>query len=62
MISVYIYFIGCIVALILGLIILFKEDKENKKEFQPEILCPLILMSWLSVLLLVLYKDNKSIF
>ena len=62
MISVYIYFIGCIVALILGLIILFKEDKENKKELQPEMLCPLILMSWLSVLLLVLYKDNKSMF
>ena len=56
---IYIYFIGCIIALILGLIIFFKESKENKKELQLEMLCPLVLMSWLSVILVVIKLRDK---
>ena len=61
MIITYIYLIGCVVALILGLIILIKESKDSKKELQPGLICPLILMSWFSVYI-IFWKLRDKVF
>ena len=51
-----IYFIGMIVATILGLILLFKQ--KNDKDIQPEMIACIALMSWISVIL-ILWKYKE---
>ena len=51
-----IYFIGMIVATILGLILLFKQ--KNDKDIQPGMIACIALMSWISVIL-ILWKYKE---
>jgi hypothetical protein len=49
-----IYLIGCFIALLLGIRILYKEECNSKeKEIQYGMLAPLTLMSWISVFLIL---------
>ena len=52
-----IYLIGCFIALLLGIRLLYKEERKKKKEktLQYGMLAPLTLMSWFSVFM-VLWK------
>jgi len=69
MTSLIIYGIGAVIALILGLIILFKEEsclrifKEENDKLQIEMLAPLTLLSWISVVLIAyrLIKDKNCL-
>ena len=55
------YTIGTIVALILGLYLLYKE--EDKQDLQVGMIAPIALMSWISVILIIrkIIKDNNSL-
>lgn len=57
MILLIIYNIGAIIALILGLILLFKE--EDKHYLQVGIIAPMTLLSWITVVLLIWKYRNK---
>ena len=56
-----IYLIGCFIALLLGIRLLYKEERKKEKEKEKEktlqygILAPLTLMSWFSAFM-VLWK------
>ena len=52
-----IYLIGCFIAFLLGIRLLYKEErkKEKEKTLQYGMLAPLTLMSWFSVFM-VLWK------
>ena len=56
MILLIIYNIGAIIALMLGLILLFKE--EDKHCLQAGMLAPMTLMSWITVILLWKYRNK----
>jgi len=51
-----IYLIGMILAFILGIILISKEEKKDDLEYG--IMAPLVLLSWISVIL-ILYKRDK---
>ena len=57
MILLIIYNIGAIIALILGLILLFKE--EDKHYLQAGMIAPMTLLSWITIVLLVWKYRNK---
>ena len=57
MILLIIYNIGAIIALILGLILLFKE--KDKYYLQVGIIAPMTLLSWITVVLLIWKYRNK---
>lgn len=56
------YNIGATIAFILSLILLFKEDKEEKESgyyLQAGMIAPLTLLSWISVMLII-YRFIKD--
>lgn len=56
MILLIFYNIGAVIAFILGLILLFKEDKEEKENgcyLQAGMIAPITLLSWISVMLII---------
>ena len=55
---IYVYIIGAIIALLLGIILLLKEDKNNP-ELQPGMLCPMVLLSWFSVCIILWKCEDK---
>jgi len=57
-----IYLIGCFIALLLGIRLLYKEGYNSKeKEIQYGMLAPLTLMSWISVFLILWKIRDKLI-
>lgn len=62
-----IYLIGCFIALLLGMRLLYKEEckliysKEKEKTLQYGMLAPLILMSWFSVFMILWKLRDKLI-
>lgn len=57
-----IYLIGCFIALLLGIRILYKEECNSKeKEIQYGMLAPLTLMSWFSVFMILWKLKDKLI-
>jgi len=54
-----IYLIGCFIALILGIRLLYKE-KDND-EIDTSVIAPLIIMSWISVFLILWKIRDKLI-
>ena len=54
-----IYFIGLVIAFILGCRLLYKE--RNKKDIQYDMIAPLTLMSWVSVFLILWKCKDKLI-
>ena len=67
MIVEIIYLIGCFIALLLGLRLLYKEEcrlifsKEKERTLQYGILAPLTLMSWISVFMILWKIRDKLI-
>ena len=55
-ISLYIYLIGSFIALILGIIEIIK-DKNNDHPKEYGMICPMILLSWITVFLYILNSD-----
>lgn len=55
-ISLYIYLIGSFIALILGIIEIIK-DKNNNQSKEYEMICPMILLSWITVFLYIFNSD-----
>ena len=53
------YIIGAVVALILGLILLIKEERKNEYPLQVGMIAPLTLISWISVMLII-YRFIKD--
>lgn len=51
-----IYIIGVIIALILGIILISKEEKKDDLEYG--MMAPLMLLSWISVILILWRKDK----
>lgn len=62
-----IYLIGCFIALLLGMRLLYKEEckliylKEKEKTLQYGMLAPLTLMSWFSVFMILWKLKDKLI-
>jgi hypothetical protein len=57
-----IYLIGCFIALLLGIRLLYKEEYNSKeKEIQYGMLAPLTLMSWFSVFMILWKLRDKLI-
>ncbi len=59
-----IYLIGCFIALLLGIRLLYKEgcnSKEKEKTLQYGMLAPLTLMSWFSVFMILWKLRDKLI-
>lgn len=62
-----IYLIGCFIALLLGLRLLYKEEcrliysKKKERTLQYEMLAPLTIMSWISVFLILWKLRDKLI-
>lgn len=53
------YLIGCFIALILGLRLLYKE--KNNNEINTSVIAPLVIMSWISVFLILWKIRDKLI-
>jgi hypothetical protein len=53
-----IYLIGCFIALLLGIRLLYKERNNN---IDLSVIAPLIMMSWLSVLMILWKLRDKLI-
>ena len=51
-----IYIIGVIIAFILGIILISKEEKKDDLEYG--MMAPLMLLSWISVILILWRKDK----
>ena len=51
-----IYIIGVIIAFILGIILISKEKKKDDLEYG--MMAPLMLLSWISVILILWRKDK----
>ena len=56
-----IYLIGCFIAFLLGIRLLYKEEHKKEKEIQYGMLAPLTLMSWISVFLILWKLRDKLI-
>ena len=54
-----IYLIGCFIALLLGLRLLYK--KENNDDIDLSVIAPLILLSWFSVFMILWKIRDKLI-
>jgi hypothetical protein len=54
-----IYLIGCFIALLLGMRLLYKE--RNNKDIDTSVLAPLIIMSWISVFIILWKIRDKLI-
>lgn len=54
-----IYLIGCFIALVLGMRLLYKE-KDND-EIDTSVIAPLVIMSWISVFLILWKIRDKLI-
>jgi len=54
-----IYLIGCFIALLLGIRLLYKE--KNNDDIDMSIIAPLIIMSWISVFLILWKLRDKLI-
>lgn len=54
-----IYLIGCLIALLLGIRLLYKE--KNNNEIDTSVIAPLIIMSWISVFLILWKLRDKLI-
>ena len=50
-----IYLIGCFIALILGIRLLYKE--RNNKDIDASVMAPLVIMSWISVFIILKIKE-----
>ena len=53
------YLIGCFIALILGLRLLYKE--KNNNEINTSVIAPLVIMSWISVFMILWKIRDKLI-
>ena len=53
------YLIGCFVALILGIRLLYKE--RNNKDIDTSVMAPLVIMSWISVFMILWKIRDKLI-
>jgi hypothetical protein len=56
-----IYLIGCFIAFLLGMRLLYKEERKKEKEIQYGMLAPLTLMSWISVFIILWKIRDKLI-
>jgi hypothetical protein len=56
-----IYLIGCFIAFLLGIRLLYKEERKKEKEIQYGMLAPLTLMSWFSVFMILWKLRDKLI-
>ena len=54
-----IYLIGCFVALILGIRLLYKE--RNNEDIDTSVMAPLVIMSWISVFMILWKIRDKLI-
>lgn len=54
-----IYLIGCFIALVLGIRLLYKE--KNNEDIDSSIIAPLIIMSWISVFVILWKIKDKLI-
>jgi hypothetical protein len=54
-----IYLIGCFIALILGIRLLYKE--KNNDDIDTSVMAPLIIMSWISVFMILWKLRDKLI-
>ena len=54
-----IYLIGCFIALVLGMRLLYKE--KNNDDIDSSVIAPLIIMSWISVFLILWKLRDKLI-
>ena len=54
-----IYLIGCFIALLLGIRLLYKE--KNNDDIDTSVIAPLIIMSWISVFLILWKLRDKLI-
>jgi len=54
-----IYLIGCFIALILGIRLLYKE--RNNKDIDASVMAPLVIMSWISVFIILWKIRDKLI-
>ena len=54
-----IYLIGCFIALLLGMRLLYKE--KNNDDIDVSVIAPLIIMSWISVFLILWKLRDKLI-
>ena len=56
-IGLYIYIIGSFIALILGIIEIIK-DKNNNQPKEYGMICPMIILSWITIFLYILNSNN----
>lgn len=54
-----IYLIGCFIALVLGIRLLYKE--RNNDDIDTSVIAPLVIMSWISVFLILWKLRDKLI-
>lgn len=54
-----IYLIGCFIALVLGVRLLYKE--KNNDDIDTSVIAPLVIMSWISVFLILWKIRDKLI-
>ena len=54
-----IYLIGCFIALVLGIRLLYKE--RNNKDIDTSVMAPLVIMSWFSVFMILWKIRDKLI-
>ena len=54
-----IYLVGCFIALLLGMRLLYKE--RNNKDIDTSVMAPLIIMSWISVFMILWKIRDKLI-
>ena len=54
-----IYLIGCFIALILGIRLLYKE--RNNEDIDTSVMAPLVIMSWISVFMILWKIRDKLI-
>lgn len=59
MVAGIIYLIGCFIALLLGIRLLYKE--KNNDDIDMSVIAPLIIMSWISVFLILWKLRDKLI-
>ena len=54
-----IYLIGCFIAMILGIRLLYKE--RNNEDIDTSVMAPLVIMSWISVFMILWKIRDKLI-
>lgn len=55
----YFYIVGVVIAFIMATILLFKEEKKSKEKLQHGMICPIAILSWVSVYLLFFKLKDK---